>query len=44
MTGIDPRDREYDLARKRALVRLEQGLDGWIPPDARDELHERRIV
>lgn len=43
MTGIDRRDREYDLARQRALGRLEKGFDlGWSPPASRAELHERR--
>lgn len=32
----------YDHARKRALSRLEKGLDmHWTPPRSRDELHER---
>ncbi len=32
----------YDQARKRALARLERGLDiRWTPPRSRDELHER---
>ena len=32
----------YDQARKRALARLEHGLDiQWTPPRSRDELHER---
>lgn len=32
----------YDQARKRALARLERGLDlHWTPPRSRDELHER---
>ena len=32
----------YDQARKRALARLEKGLDiRWTPPRSRDELHER---
>ena len=34
--------RTYDRARKRALVRLRDGLDmQWTPPRSRDELHER---
>lgn len=32
----------YERARKRALVRLREGLDlRWTPPRSRDELHER---
>ena len=32
----------YDRARKRALARLQQGLDlRWTPPRSRDELHQR---
>ena len=32
----------YDRARKRALVRLREGLDlKWTRPRSRDELHER---
>ena len=32
----------YDQARKRALARLEKGLDiRWTRPRSRDELHER---
>lgn len=32
----------YDRARKRALARLQEGLDmHWTPPRSRDELHER---
>jgi hypothetical protein len=32
----------YDQARKRALGRLERGLDiQWTRPRSRDELHER---
>jgi hypothetical protein len=32
----------YDRARKRALARLQEGLDlQWTPPPSRDELHER---
>ena len=42
-TGIDRRDRGYDLARRRALARLEQGFDlGWTPPESWAELQERR--
>jgi hypothetical protein len=34
--------KSYDRARKRALARLEEGLDmHWTPPRSRDELHER---
>ena len=34
--------KSYDQARKRALARLEKGLDiRWTPPRSRDELHER---
>jgi hypothetical protein len=36
------RRKSYDEARKRALARLEHGLDiQWTPPRSRDELHER---
>lgn len=32
----------YDRARKRALRRLQEGMDlKWSPPASRDELHER---
>jgi 2-methylisocitrate lyase-like PEP mutase family enzyme len=32
----------FDKARRRALARLEAGLDlGWSPAKSRDELHER---
>ena len=32
----------YERARKRALVRLREGMDlRWTPPRSRDELHER---
>jgi hypothetical protein len=32
----------FDRARRRALVRLREGLDlRWTPPQSRDELHER---
>jgi len=32
----------FDKARRRALARLDAGLDlGWSPPRSRDELHER---
>jgi hypothetical protein len=32
----------YERARKRALVRLREGLDlQWTPARSRDELHER---
>ena len=32
----------YDRARKRALRRLNEGLDlNWSRPGSRDELHER---
>ena len=35
-------DRAYEAARRRAVRRLERGLDlGWSPPSSRDELHER---
>jgi len=34
--------KSYDQARRRALARLERGLDiQWTPPRCRDELHER---
>lgn len=36
------RDREYDVARRRAVARLEEGFDlGWERAASRDELHER---
>ncbi len=32
----------FDNARRRALARLQKGLDlQWTPPRSRDELHER---
>jgi len=32
----------YDRARKRALARLQEGLNmNWTPPRSRDELHKR---
>ena len=32
----------FDKARRRALVRLREGLDlQWTPPKSRNELHER---
>jgi hypothetical protein len=32
----------FDRARRRALDRLQEGLDlQWTPPVSRDELHER---
>jgi hypothetical protein len=32
----------YERARKRALVRLREGLDlQWTPPRSRNQLHER---
>lgn len=32
----------FDKARRRALARLQAGLDlQWTPPESRDELHER---
>jgi hypothetical protein len=34
--------RGYNRARKRALARLNVGMDlGWTRPRSRDELHER---
>lgn len=34
--------KSYERARRRALVRLREGLDlHWTPPRSRDELHER---
>ncbi|HWZ84005.1 MAG TPA: hypothetical protein VNW47_15350 [Terriglobales bacterium] len=34
--------KSYDQARRRALARLERGLDiEWTRPGSRDELHER---
>ena len=37
------RDRKtYDKARKRALARLQEGMNlNWSRPRSRDELHER---
>lgn len=36
------KDREYERARRRALARLEEGVDlRWTPPASRAELHER---
>lgn len=35
-------DRAYERARRRAVARIQQGLDlDWTPPASRDELHER---
>ena len=32
----------FDKARRRAVARLESGLDlGWTPASSRDDLHER---
>jgi len=32
----------YNRARKRALARLQDGMDlRWTPPRSRDEIHER---
>jgi len=32
----------YRRARRRALARLQQGIDlRWTPPRSREELHER---
>lgn len=32
----------YDKARRRALARLEKGMDlGWTPVKSREEMHER---
>lgn len=32
----------FERARRRALARLQKGLDlRWTPPQSRDELHER---
>jgi hypothetical protein len=34
--------KNYDRSRRRALVRLSQGLSlGWTPARSRDELYER---
>jgi hypothetical protein len=34
--------RGYQQARRRAMARLQKGLDlRWTPPASRDELHER---
>lgn len=36
------REKDYAAAQRRALSRLEEGLDlDWSPPGSRDELHER---
>jgi predicted transcriptional regulator len=36
------KDGKYEEAMKRALARMEKGMDiGWNPPKTRDELHER---
>jgi len=36
------REKDYVAAERRALARLEEGLDlDWSPPASRDELHER---
>lgn len=35
-------DREYEHARRRAVLRLEEGFDlGWAPAASREDLHER---
>jgi hypothetical protein len=35
-------ERDYEEARDRALLLLEEGFDlRWTPPDVRAELHER---
>jgi hypothetical protein len=34
--------KSYDRSRRRALVRLREGMSlGWTPPRSRDELYER---
>ncbi len=36
------REKDYVAAQRRALARLEKGIDlCWSPPGTRDELHER---
>jgi hypothetical protein len=36
------RDRDYDHARRRAVLRLDEGLDlDWEPASSREDLHER---
>lgn len=36
------RERAYEASKRRALDRLERGLDlQWTPPEDRAELHER---
>ena len=36
------RERDYESAKRRALARLEKGIDlDWEPAGSRDELHER---
>ncbi len=35
-------DRDYEVAKQRALSRLETGFDlEWTPPSSREELYER---
>jgi len=34
--------KSFDKARRRALTRLQEGLDlQWTPPGSRDQIHER---
>jgi len=34
--------KSYDRSRRRALLRLREGMSlGWTPPGSRDELYER---
>jgi hypothetical protein len=40
--GQQSKRKAYRQARKRALARLQQGMDlRWTPPRFRGELHER---
>ncbi len=42
LVELTRRDREYEVAKRRALARLEAGFDlGWTPPASRGELYER---
>ena len=42
LEALVQRDRAYEAAKHRALMRLKQGVDlEWQKPLSRDELHER---
>lgn len=42
LEGIVRERKAFDIARRRALARLREGLDlQWTAPASRDELHER---